>query len=378
MHHLATAKEVWLDNNWAVWRESRIPSPTVRLPAQDIFLYVYLGRTRDGKLLPEKWFRNFHLLNGQNESLRSVSIQHLVPQHERKNWSSVSPLIIHIYTSQYCWVSSKSTSFKINNGVGQGKVLAVFAYCFYCNELFNILQKNSFGCRVNDTYARMYGFSDDDILIALSHSALQTMVEIMENLCSEHGLWFSTDPISGKSKTKCISWTKTKRELLSIILDGNGLPWVDQINHLGNIITNGRCPISTDIESKKARYVARNCEITQEIYYASPEMRMKINDIFNQSWYRSGLWNFFGPELTKVESTYNKSIKVMLGLPYGTHRWLIEYVSKRTHIRKILIKRFLKMLEMMWSSKKTILGTLLRVTVDNAQSTTGSNLQSIA
>ena len=68
----------------------------------------------------------------------------------------------------------------------------------------------------------------------------------------------------------------------------------------------------------------------------------------------------------------------MLGLPYGNRRWLIEYVSNRTHIRKILIKLFLKLLEMMRSSKKTILETLLRVTLNNAQSTTGSNLRSIA
>ena len=36
------------------------------------------------------------------------------------------------------------------------------------------------------------------------------------------------------------------------------------------------------------------------------------------------------------------------------------------------------MLEMMRSSKKTILETLLRITFDNAQSCTGNNLRSIA
>ena len=95
-------------------------------------------------------------------------------------------LIIFIYTNQICRVffnNKESSEFKILNGVGQGKILAGFAYCFYCDDLFNILGRSGFGCRIEDTYAGMYGYSDDDVLLAPSQSALQSMVDITSEFC---------------------------------------------------------------------------------------------------------------------------------------------------------------------------------------------------
>ena len=57
-------------------------------------------------------------------------------------------LIIFRYLNQFC-----NISFTIGNGVGQGKILAGFAYCFYCHGLFENLEKWGFGCTVNGVYA---------------------------------------------------------------------------------------------------------------------------------------------------------------------------------------------------------------------------------
>ena len=46
-------------------------------------------------------------------------------------------LIIYMYVSQFSNVrfgGDISSSFTVGNGVGQGKILAGFAYCFYCYE----------------------------------------------------------------------------------------------------------------------------------------------------------------------------------------------------------------------------------------------------
>ena len=76
-------------------------------------------------------------------------------------------LIIYVYIHQFCNVcynSEISSSFSIANGVGQGKILAGTAYCFYCKDLFNILEKSGFGCTVNGAYAGIFGYSDDGLL----------------------------------------------------------------------------------------------------------------------------------------------------------------------------------------------------------------------
>ena len=48
-------------------------------------------------------------------------------------------LIIFSYLNQFCNVrfnNEISSSFTVGNGVGQGKILAGFTYCFYCHSLF--------------------------------------------------------------------------------------------------------------------------------------------------------------------------------------------------------------------------------------------------
>ena len=61
-------------------------------------------------------------------------------------------LIIFMYVNQFCnvcWGTETSSSFTIKNGMGQGKILAGFAYCYYCFDLFTLLQKSNFGCKIN-------------------------------------------------------------------------------------------------------------------------------------------------------------------------------------------------------------------------------------
>ena len=81
-------------------------------------------------------------------------------------------------------------------------------------------------------FARIFGFSDDDI----------------EEFNDEHGLKFSTDPNPSKSKTKCIAWLNVKRDLPNIVLSGNNTPWVNKVKHLGNTITNSNDIMAKDME----------------------------------------------------------------------------------------------------------------------------------
>ena len=74
-----------------------------------------------------------------------------------------------------------------------------------------------------------------------------------------------------------------------------------------------------DMSIKKARYVAKNIELNQEFYFASSETKMTINNIYNSSWFGSVMYDLSSSEAVKLESSYNRSMKVMLDLPYGTN-----------------------------------------------------------
>ena len=289
-------------------------------------------------------------------------------------------LIIFIYVNQFCnvrWNNETSSSFLISNGVGQGKILAGFAYCFYCLELFSILEKSGLGCRVNGSYAGVFGYSDNDFFLAPTVSALQGMLKIAEEFCSTHGLKFSTDPNPAKSKTKCISWMKKQRPLPEMKLCGNSLPWVDKVLHLGNTITNQADCMKTDMTIKNAKYVSKSIEINQEFNFATAKTRLEINRIYNSSWYGSMLWNLFGADSIKLESNYNRSVKCTMNLPFETHRCLIEALSEQQHLKWHLINRFLSFLASMDKSKKPLLRVLKEATERDTMSRTGRHLREI-
>ena len=102
---------------------------------------------------------------------------------------------------------------------------------------------------------------------------------------------------------------------------------------------------------------------------------MTINEVYNSSWFGSVLYNLYGVEAVKLESSYNRSIKIMMNLPFGTHRGLIEPLSGRRHLRKTFSNRFLGVIDKIRKSKKQILRTLLSEIEWDVRSTTGQNLR---
>ena len=89
------------------------------------------------------------------------------------------------------------------------------------------------------------------------------------------------------------------------------------------------------------------------------------------------LWDLSSQEFLKIESCYNRSVKIIFDLPYDTKRFLIEHISRYEHIRTMIIKRYIKFLCSLSISPKPIIKTLFRVCKDSAKSTTGRNIRSI-
>ena len=289
-------------------------------------------------------------------------------------------ILIFIYTEQVAnvrWNSVYSSLFTMLNGVRQGAVLSALAYCFYCEELFSILERKRSGCWVNGFYLGLLGYSDDNICLAPSLHALQDMLRTCQDFAAEHNLKFSTDVNPTKCKTKTLAFLKHQRPLPNLTLCGNPLPWTDKCKHLGTIITNKVDGCEEDLKVKNAKYIERNIEINQEFSFAHPSTKLKINSIYNYDFTSSPLWNLFGPGAKRIESSFNKSVKVMLGLPVATHRSLIEPLTGQMHVKKLLISRFLGFMERISSCKKRAIKMLMETSKKDVRSITGQNLRNI-
>ena len=289
-------------------------------------------------------------------------------------------LLIVMYLEQQAnvkWMDSYSDTFPLSNGVRQGGVISAILYCFYGNELFRSLRNSGLGCWINDNYHGIFGYSDDNLLLAPSTYALQKMVEKAESFAYEHGLKFSTNADPIKCKTKCTAFTKRPTPLADIKLCGNVLPWVDEFKHLGNTISNKANMTEKDIYIKRAQFISKAAELNQEFYFASGRTRLELNSIYNNHFTGSSLWNLFGKAAKNLECSYNVAVRNMFGLPLQTHRNLIEVITKRKHLMTVLYVRFLSFIQQIQRSPKVAPKMLLNLVLNDVRSTTGNNIRNI-
>ena len=269
------------------------------------------------------------------------------------------------------------TIFSLTDGVRQGAVLSAILYCFYVNDLFKILRQNGSGCWVNSNYFGIIGYSDDSFLLAPSLDSLQEMLNVCETYALTHNLKFSTDANPAKCKTKCLAFLARDRPLGQVQLCGNPLPWVNHGKHLGNMLENKMNGMKKDIITKRANYISKNNEIMQEFYFTHPKTKLFVNQIYNGHFTGSPLWDLFSRETDMLCNSWNKSVRLMLGLPLTTHRYFLEPLAGLQHIKFTLISRFLGFITQIEKSHKILPNILLQSIKRDCRSVTGSNLRNI-
>ena len=116
------------------------------------------------------------------------------------------------------WIDAYLDTYPLTNGVRQGGVISVILYCFYDNKLFSSLRNRGFGCCLNGYYHGIFGFCDDNLLLAPSTYALQKMVDECDTFAKEHGLKFSTNADPVKCKTRCTAIARRQAMLTDIRL----------------------------------------------------------------------------------------------------------------------------------------------------------------
>ena len=289
-------------------------------------------------------------------------------------------LLLFIYMNQFAnirWNGDFSDLFSIKNGVRQGAILSGILYCFYTNDLFSILRRNKTGCWVDNVYMGIFGYSDDNLLVAPSLDSLQEMILTCEQYASEHNLKFSTNPIPSKCKTKCMAFQNKEKEHGDVKLGGVPLPWVEGGLHLGNHIKNSCKGMTQDIKVKRANFIDKNITLNQEFHFSHPSTKVKINQIYNLHFTGSVMWDLFSKEAVMLENSWNTSVRVMFDLPMQTHRNLIEPVSETKHLKFVLLERFLGFLYQIEKSTKTVPKHLLKFIKHDVRSITGSNLRNL-
>ena len=257
-------------------------------------------------------------------------------------------VLIFIYRNQQCnvkWNTSLSSHFPVSNGVRQGAVSSPILFSVYINDLLVILREAGIGCHVGSFFVGCLGYADDLLLLSASRSGLQSMVNTCQKFTKKKNLKFSTNPDAAKSKTKCIVFSKKAKNLKNvspILLNGDPLPWVQQVKHLGNVM---QCDNSMQIDCtlKRGKFIRRVNSLLQEFYFADPKVKMRLMNIFAASFYGSGLWDLQSRECDRLFKSWNVTVRMVFGVPPTTHRYLIEPLAGTPHARTMLCCRYANM-----------------------------------
>ena len=76
-----------------------------------------------------------------------------------------------------------------------------------------------------------------------------------------------------------------------------------------------------------------------------------------------------------VENGCNRSMRIMMELPLRTHRYLLEPVVRENHLKLLLAKLFLGIINQVEKSPKSCMVQLLNKVKYDVRSTTGKNLR---
>ena len=294
-------------------------------------------------------------------------------------------LLIFMYCNQACkvrWNRSFSESFSIVNGVRQGAVLSPSLFSLYIDKLLSDLKSSGLGCHIGNYFYGASAYADDIILLSPTRAGLQDMFNMCFDYFNDHDITISTNPDPKKSKTKCIYFPYGKQDHTPtpILMGDKELPWVDSWPHLGNNINRndfvypGKGCFYQDLLDKRGSFIGKFHSLHQEFGFTDPEVMMKIVHIYATSFYGSSLWNYSSKEADKLFTSWNILVRQVFGVPNTTHRYLIESMSKSTHLKAVIYKRYLSFLHSVVDSKKDCLSSLGKKMLIDCGSITNKNL----
>ena len=251
-------------------------------------------------------------------------------------------------------------------------------FSVYIDGLIKELRLSGLGCRVDRYFYGCLGYADDLLLLSASRSGLQSMVTISQRFAEDKSLKFSTNVDPVKSKTKCIVFSRKKVcDVAPILLNGDPLPWVKEVKHLGNTLQADNT-MKTDCVLKRGAFIGKISSLLQEFHFVEPPVFVNLMNIFTTSFYGSNLWDLYSTEVDRIYKSWNVTMRNVFNLPWTTHRYWIETVSGCSHPKTFLSRRYVKFAKSLASSRKTSVRYLASLCIDDKRTLLGRTLDRIA
>ena len=233
------------------------------------------------------------------------------------------------------WNNSLSIPFGVSNGVRQGSVLSPILFSVYLDDLLEKLRASGVGCYLGGCFAGALSYADDIVLLAPCASSLRCMLGICQSFASSHGLIFN----ASKTQTICFRLSQMSRFTPSIFFDNTKLMFVDEVSHLGHILTynlNDKQDIIRVVKDMNRKANSILCKFSA----LDCAIKCYLIKSYCLSLYGSALWSLGSPSIKIIEISLNKILRKVWNLPRMSHTRIVHCIAGIPSILHLVYSRF--------------------------------------
>ncbi len=131
------------------------------------------------------------------------------------------------------WNRQMSDEVKIEKGTRQGGLTSPFLFNLFYQDMVDDLSETVGGIKVNGKSYNVFVYADDLLLVSLTVTGLQTLIQRANKYITDHGLSFNA------SKTSCVTFGKCHLEPSPVWkLNETQLAQDNELDYLGAVLSN--------------------------------------------------------------------------------------------------------------------------------------------
>ena len=134
--------------------------------------------------------------------------------------------------------------------------------------------------------------------------------------------------------------------------------------------------MNKDITTKKGQFIGKVNSLLQEFHYVTPDIFMKIVNIYAVSFHGSCLWDLFSADCDHLYRAWNVAVRLAWNVPNTTHRYLIEPLSDTLHPKVMLSSRYVSFVKSLSSSPKYVIRVLASLCIGDLRTVQNVNVTS--
>ena len=244
--------------------------------------------------------------------------------------------LLQMYTHQSLvvkWQGSSSQAFDCRNGIKQGAVLSPVLFCIYMDHLLVRLAKSGVGCYVGHIFSGAISYADDLTLLAPSHIATQSLLNICSNFAAEFDVTFNS------SKSNIVVFNSSRNcEKRPLYLCESVIPYCSKAKHLGLFI--GENVMKCNMKKATQDFVSQvNMLICNYSHCKFESLRYLFNS-YCSSYYGCPLWDLSENSLSSFCTTWRKCIRRLFNLNNTTRSKYLPFLIECPDIKCQLYSRF--------------------------------------